>query len=234
LLALWFGYRRHLRRIAHEFEIRLTERVGERTRIARELHDSLLQGFQGLMFRLQAIHNLLPVRAADAAAALETALERAEETITDAREAVQDLRSSSMIGSDLEHALQTLREELGFTQGSFAVLVQGKARGLLPLVRDDAYRIAREALRNAAHHANAQHIEAEIEYAEHEFSLRIRDDGEGIDPQVLARGRRAGHWGLQGMRERATQLGARLEVWSERGAGTEVELIIPAKIAYDF
>ena len=232
LLALWSAYRNRLRRMARQFEIRLDERVRERTRIARELHDSLLQGFQGLMFRLQAVRDLLPGQPVEAAGALDTALERGDDTITDAREAVQDLRSSSLVGSDLEQALKVLVEELESPQTSFRVDVEGHPRELAPLLRDEVYRIAREAVRNATRHANARNIEAEVEYGESNFSLRIRDDGDGIDREVLARGRRDGHWGMQGMRERAEQVGGHLSVWSERKAGTEVELIIPATIAY--
>jgi signal transduction histidine kinase/ligand-binding sensor domain-containing protein len=233
VLALWSAYHRHMRRIAEQFEIRLTERVRERTRIARELHDSLLQGFQGLMFRLQAVRDMLPGRPDDAVTALDKALERGDETITDAREAVHDLRSSSLVESGLDQALKALGEEFeSAPHPAFRVVVEGKPRELAPLLRDDIYRVAREAFRNAARHANARNIEAEIEYGESDFSLRIRDDGEGIDRDVLARGKRAGHWGLQGMRERAEHIGGRLNVWSERKAGTEIELVIPAASAY--
>jgi signal transduction histidine kinase/ligand-binding sensor domain-containing protein len=232
VLSGWGAYRYRLHQIARQFAMRFEERVSERTRIARELHDSLLQGFQGLMFRLWAIRDLLPDRSAEAAASLEKALERGEETITDAREAVQDLRSSSLVSSSLEHALKELSEELPSDQTSFQVVAEGSPRELAPLLRDEAYRIAREAFRNSVRHAHARKIEAEIEYGNSNFSLRVRDDGEGIDRDVLTRGGRTGHWGLQGMRERAEQLGGQLNVWSERGAGTEIELIIPAAVAY--
>jgi signal transduction histidine kinase len=231
-MALWIVYRSYVRRNAHEFEIRLAERVGERTRIARELHDSLLQGLQGLLFRLQAIRELLPDQPTGVADALETALELCESIVTDARDTVDGLRSSSLVGSDLELALRSLGEELATPERSLAILVQGFTRNLTPLARDDAYRIAREALRNAVRHAKARKIEVELEYGHHEFSIRIRDDGVGIDADVAARGRRAGRWGLQGMHERAAHLGAVLHVWSERGAGTEIELAIPGEIAY--
>ena len=108
----------------------------------------------------------------------------------------------------------------------------GKARAVAPLVRDDVYRIAREALRNAAQHSQARSIEVGLHYAEGMFILRIRDDGIGIDTNLVRDGQRAGHWGLQGMRERAESFGAKLEVWSERGAGTEIELSVPGSIAY--
>ena len=112
------------------------------------------------------------------------------------------------------------------------VLVEGKPRELNPVMRDEVYRIAREALRNAFQHAQAQKIEAEIEYGDKAFSLRVRDDGGGIDPAVLREGRRTGHWGLPGMRERAKELGGDLHVWTESGAGTEVSLSVPAAAAY--
>jgi len=105
-------------------------------------------------------------------------------------------------------------------------------RDLDPLLRDEIYRIAREALRNAFRHAKAQKIEAEITCGVSEFLLRVRDDGSGIDPEIANRGARAGHWGLPGMRERAKNFGGQLEVWSERGSGTEVQLTIPASIAF--
>ena len=111
------------------------------------------------------------------------------------------------------------------------VSVEGKPRELHPILRDDVYRIAREALQNAFRHAQATKIEAEITYGKRLLRLRIRDDGKGIDPDLLEGGR-DGHWGLPGMRERAEQIGARLDIWSEVGAGTEVELRIPGSVAY--
>ena len=99
------------------------------------------------------------------------------------------------------------------------------------MIRDELYLITREALRNAFSHARAQHIEAEITYAERAFRLRIRDDGEGIPTKILEEGR-PGHYGLSGMRERARQAGGKLDFWSSTGAGTEIELSIPGAIAY--
>ncbi|HVQ15234.1 MAG TPA: histidine kinase, partial [Vicinamibacterales bacterium] len=236
MTAIVAAYLLRMRQIAHQFGLRLDERVHERTRIARELHDSLLQGFQGLMFRMQAVRALLPDRAPEAVTLLETALDGGDRAIAEGRAAVHDLRSNAPLASDLADSLTALGKELTIDRLrplSFRVVVEGKARALAPLIRDDAYRIAREALRNAVQHAEAQHIEVGLHYAESEFTLRIRDDGIGIDTNVTRAGHRAGHWGLQGMRERAESFGARLEVWSEHGAGTEIELSIPARIAYD-
>jgi signal transduction histidine kinase len=236
LLLLCAAYDYRLRQIARRFNIRLEERVGERTRIARELHDSLLQGLQGLMFRLQGVRNLLPERATEAMRALDSALDRGDEAMTEGREAVQDLRSSALAGTDLVQSLAALGAELapgeGHASPTFAVLVEGAPRALDPVLRDEVYRIAREALRNAVSHAHAHRIEAEVTYGESLLCVRIRDDGGGIDPTIRDQGKRAGHFGLLGMRERARSFGGQLDIWSERGAGTEVELKVPATVAY--
>lgn len=238
LLALGFAtYRRRARQMALNFEIRLNERVAERTRIAQDLHDSLLQGFQALVIHLQAIRDMLPGRPTEAAQELELALDRGDRSIEEGRDAVQGLRSVALVGPDLVESLAALSRELS-TQDrrkappSCRIIVEGQARTLNPAIRDEVYRIAREALRNAYQHANAQNLEVEIGYENREFSLRVRDDGEGVDPQVLAQGRRAGHWGLPGMIERAQELGGKLNIWSQSGAGTEIELRVPAGAAY--
>jgi signal transduction histidine kinase len=148
---------------------------------------------------------------------------------------VQNLRSSTVVADDLPQALAAIGKELTGSAHipEFRVLVEGKAKNLDPILRDEVYRFAREALRNAFSHAQAQNIEAEVAYGDLHFSLRVRDDGIGIDAKVLDRGSLPGHWGLPGMRERAETLGGKMEVWSEHGAGTEIELIIPAAVAYE-
>jgi signal transduction histidine kinase/ligand-binding sensor domain-containing protein len=234
VVALLLGRLRQItERQRRNLEQRMDDRLNERSRIARELHDSLLQGFEGLLYRLQAVRQMLPQRPDEADRALQVALEKGDEAIAESREAVRGLRSAVPIGRDLEEALRALREECGTEEGrstpSYRVIVEGPRRKLAPLVQDEIYRIAREAFRNAIRHANADAIEAEITYGEDAFSLRLRDNGVGLDPQAQ---QREGHWGLQGMRERATQLQGRLEVWGKRGAGTEVELTLPAGLAY--
>jgi signal transduction histidine kinase len=111
------------------------------------------------------------------------------------------------------------------------VVVEGQPRDLDPILRDEIYAIAREAVRNAFHHAQARNIEAEIRYSGSLFQLRIRDDGKGIDPRIVAEGR-AAHYGVPGMQERARRIGGKLDVWTETGAGTEIQLSIPGSIAY--
>ncbi|HKA45440.1 MAG TPA: triple tyrosine motif-containing protein, partial [Burkholderiales bacterium] len=240
LVPLWLLYRLRVaqvaRRIAHDFNLRLDERVNERTRIARELHDTLLQSFQGLMLRFQSARDLLPGQPAKAVEALDGALDRADQAIAEGRDAIQNLRSSTVVSNELAQAITTLAEELENGNGEkgsvmFKMSVEGSPRDLHPIVRDDIHRIAREALRNAFHHAQADRIEAEVTYGARELRVRIRDDGKGIDPQHLSEGR-VRHWGLAGMRERAVQIGAQLNLWSEVGAGTEVELRVPGAVAY--
>lgn len=235
-VAIIGAYLLRVRQIRRQFSIRLDERVNERTRIARELHDSLLQGFQGLIYLLEVIRGLLPHRAPEAAARLETVLERGERALAEGRAAVHDLRSSGPAASDLPESLAVLGQQLTAGEASsvsFRVVIGGTVRSVVPLIRDDVYHIAREALRNAAQHAAARHVETELHYGDDAFRLLIRDDGIGIDADVLNEGQRAGHWGLQGMRERAKGLGGHLTVWSQRNLGTEVELSIAAVIAYD-
>ena len=142
------------------------------------------------------------------------------------------MRSSTVIGHDLGSAVATLGDELASQDSAtFGLTVEGTPRKVHPILRDEIYRIAREAVRNAFRHAQARRIEAEITYGDKLFRLRIRDDGKGIDPGIVEEGLR-GHYGLTGMRERATQIGAQLNIWSGTGAGTEIELSIPGTIAY--
>jgi signal transduction histidine kinase len=237
VLLGWAGYQWRLRQVTARLDLQFEARLRERERIARELHDSFLQGFQGLMFRLQGVRDLIPVRPTEAIQALDSALDSGDHAIAEGRGTVEDLRYSTVLNNDMVQALTALGEELAphkhnNAPAALRVVAEGKQRDLDPTVRDEVYRIAREALRNAFRHAQAYSIEAEITYGDTQFLLRIRDDGNGIDPKVLGQGSRAGHWGLPGMRERAERFGGQLEVWSEHGAGTELELSIPASVAY--
>jgi signal transduction histidine kinase len=189
-----------------------------------------------LMLHFQTVNDLLPP--GKAKEALEKALDRADQAIVEGRDAIQNLRSSTTLTNELAEAMAALGDELGGADNNekvsatFRVSIEGRPRELHPILRDDIYRIAREALRNAFRHAQASKIEADIAYSERLLRLRVRDDGKGVDPKLLDSGR-DGHWGLPGMRERAQQIGAQLDIWSEVGAGTEVELRIPGSIAYE-
>jgi signal transduction histidine kinase/ligand-binding sensor domain-containing protein len=238
LALLWALYQIQLQQLAREFNAGLEARVNERTRIARDLHDTLLQSFHGLLLRFQAATNLLPERPGEARKTLESAIDQAAQAITEGRDAVQGLRSSTEVTNDLASAITTLGTELAGSESNpnaaeFHVEVEGTPRDLHPILRDEVYRIAGEALRNAFKHAKAQRIEVEIRYDERQLRLRVRDDGKGIDPEHLDDEGRVGHFGLPGMRERAKLMGAKLAVWSQLDSGAEVELKIPAFRAYE-
>jgi len=238
LALLWAAYQFRVGQLQREFNMRLGERLDERGRIARELHDTLLQSFQGLMFSFQAARNLLPGRTEEAIRTLDGAIREGDEAIAEGRDAIQGLRANPGRERDLEYLLAAAGKELARSSSSegelpeFQVTVEGARQPLSPLLQDEVYRIAREILRNAFHHAHASRIELEIAYDRQFFRLRIRDNGKGIDRRVLDQGARQGHWGLPGVRERAKRIGARLKLWSEPGAGTEAELTAPARIAY--
>jgi len=238
MALLWVVYQFRVRQLQQKFNIASEARLNERMRIARELHDTLLQSFQGLMFSFQAARNLLPGRTEAAIRTLDTAIRKGDEAIAEGRDAIQDLRANPALESNLEHLLTAEGKELVRSSSAeaeppaFQVTVEGARQPLSPFLQDEVYRIAREILRNAFHHAHASRIEAEVAYDSQFFRLRVRDNGKGIDPKFLEQGARQGHWGLPGVRERAKRIGARLKLWSEPGAGTEAELTVPARIAY--
>ena len=169
LSLLWAAHQYRLRRIAREFDLRFDERVNERTRIGRELHDTLLQSFHGLLLQFQTASYLLPARPAEAKETLDGAIQHAAKAITEGRDAVQGLRASTLERTDLAVAIRTLGDELATYASAdqpptFSVAVEGQTRDLHPIVRDEVYKIAAEALRNAFRHAHAGRIEVEIRY----------------------------------------------------------------------
>jgi signal transduction histidine kinase len=241
-LIIVFLHRLQVRQATERLSMRFDERLAERTRIARELHDTLLQSLHGLLLRFQAVQNLLPERPVEAKASLEIAINRAADAVTQSRDAVHELRGRNSDGKDLVARLTSLGEDLaadykafeGDTPtATFRVLVEGKAREISRPLNEDLYQIAKEAIVNAFRHAHAKQIELDLKFGPRMLRLRVRDDGLGIDRNVLPIGLREGHWGFPGMRERAKAIGAALEVWSELNRGTEVELTIPAALAYE-
>jgi signal transduction histidine kinase/ligand-binding sensor domain-containing protein len=229
LLAI---YRLRVRQLVQEFDMRVEARVGERTRIARELHDTLLQGVQGLVLQFHAIAKRIPSNE-PARQLMEKAMDRADQVLAEGRDRVRSLRQTSESLTDLPAALQRVAEEAPqAAETSFKAVVEGTARDLHPIVLEESYAIGREALLNALTHSGGLNVEAEIIYDPREFRLRIRDDGRGMAPGILEKGGRTDHWGLQGMRERAARIGAHLQLWSRPGLGTEVELKVPSETAY--
>jgi signal transduction histidine kinase len=238
LLALAL-YRLRLQQLHRQFKVGLEARVNERTRIARDLHDTLLQTLHGLMFQFQAVRNLMRRKPDEAMQSLDDAINETEKALAESQDAIQGLRSDPIAKGNLAELLKATSQELA-TSGTanqdpplFALIEEGERQTLSPTTKNEVCRIALEILRNAFRHAHAHRIEAEIRYDDHMLRLRIRDDGRGIDPKVLKEGGSAGHWGLRGVRERAERIGAQLDFWSEAGAGTEVQLVVPAAVAYE-
>jgi signal transduction histidine kinase len=231
LFALLAFYRYRLRRLTRQLNIRFEERLAERTRIAQELHDTLLQGVLSASMQLHVAADNLPADS-PARAPLDHVQRLMTQVIEEGRNAVRGLRSNSSDSLGLEQALSLVRQELSAAeQIGFRVVVEGRPRPLRPAVRDEVYRVGHEALVNAFRHSRAKNIEVEVEYVAGSLRLLVSDDGVGIDPQVLRSGR-DGHWGLSGMRERAERIGARLKVRSRAAAGTEVELTVPGRVAF--
>jgi signal transduction histidine kinase/ligand-binding sensor domain-containing protein len=237
LLLLWVAYLFRVRQLEAQFAVGLEARVDERTRIARDLHDTLLQSFNALLLRLQTVSNVLPAQPDEAKRRIDRAIEQASNAITEGRDTLNELRSTGSAAIDLDQAISNFARELLSGSASelvpdVQVQVEGTPIPMNPIVRDEVYRIATEGVRNAIRHAHARQIEVEIRYAEHQLRLRIGDNGTGIDPAILDHEHKAGHWGLRGMRERAKLVGGTLEVWSQLDVGTEIDLSIPAASVY--
>jgi signal transduction histidine kinase/sugar lactone lactonase YvrE len=229
--AAWVAYRVRMMQVARQLNLRFEERLAERTRIAQELHDTLLQGFVSASMQLHVAADRLSDDS-PARAALSRVQELMGRVIEEGRNAVRGLRSSRSASHDLEEAFSGMSEEFaGETRIDYRVIVKSQPQALNPAIRDDVYRIGREAVVNAFRHSAAETIELELEYASSHLRLLVRDNGRGIDQHVLRAGSE-GHWGLKGMHERAERIGGRLRVWSSAAAGTEIELSVPARIAY--
>jgi signal transduction histidine kinase/ligand-binding sensor domain-containing protein len=232
VLALASLHRMRMHRVAAQVRGKLEERLAERERIARELHDTLLQGMQGLIWRFQAVADRMPP-AEQTRQLMEQSLDQADKLLGESRDKVKDLRGSASDSADLAEALAAAGDQFAQLHHSkFRVSVQGNRRELHPIVREESFLIGREALANAFRHADAQTIEAEVTFGDRDLHVRIRDDGRGIDAAFLDAGSRPGHFGLIGMRERAKKLGAQVNVWSKPGLGTEIDLRVPANVAY--
>jgi signal transduction histidine kinase/ligand-binding sensor domain-containing protein len=231
IALLYLLYLARLRQVAARIRDRLVAKNAERERIARELHDTLLQSTQGLILRVEAATKQLPA-GNSVRAALESTLQRANEVMSEGRDRVQDLRISDTLSRNLVRSLSSVGEELAREYKiEFRAVVDGQPQDLERLIVEDAYAIGREALLNAFTHAQARLVEAQVIYSEIDFRLRFRDDGRGIDTDLFDAGR-PGHWGIKGMRERAQKIGGELQVWSRPSAGLEIELRVPATLAY--
>lgn len=234
--AVSAAYRLRLQFLTKQLNVLFEERLAERTRIAQELHDTLLQGFISASMHVHVAASRLP-EDARAKKPLARAIELMAQVIEEGRHAVRGLRSPATATPDLEHAFSQVQSQLLSEDGAaaeieFRVVVEGQRRPLRPILREEVYRIGREALVNAFRHSAAKRIEIELTYSSQNLAILVRDDGRGIDPGMLAEGR-DGHWGLSGMRERADRIGGRLRLWSSADRGTEIELHVPSRIAFE-
>ncbi len=230
LFALFMIYRWRVRQMQAKLTMRFEERLSERTRIAQDLHDTLLQGLVSASMQLHVANDYV-AEDSPAKPMVNRVMQLMTQVIDEGRDAVRGLRSTSGNTDDLETAFSQIGQQFGNGEvKDYRVIVEGKPVQLHPIIRDEAYRIGREALVNAFHHSQANKIEVELEYSKN-LRVVVRDDGAGIDQQVLESGK-DGHWGLAGMRERAENIGARLKVFSRVNSGTEIELLIPGHIAF--
>lgn len=231
VLATLIFYSARVLRLSRQLNMRFEERLGERTRIAQELHDTLLQGLISASMQLHVVADRMP---ADSAAKpeLSRVLDLMRRVIEEGRNAVVGLRANQNGLLDLGEAFSQVRQEFaGHGETEFHVIVEGAPRPLHPLIRDEIYKIGREALTNAFRHSRASKIEVELEYAIDGLRVFVRDSGTGFDSVLLHSGPDR-HWGLSGMQERAKRIGAQLRVLTRPGAGTEVELTVPKRISY--
>jgi signal transduction histidine kinase len=223
-------YQLRVRQLARSISARFDERLAERTRIARDLHDTFLQTVQGSKLvaddALEPSTN--PVRMRRAMEQLSVWLGRAT---LEGRAALNSLRILITEGNDLAEALRRATEECRMqspVEVSFSVV--GDAKEMHPIVRDEVYRIGYEAIRNACTHSGAGRLEVELGYAD-DLVLRVSDNGAGVDPAIADKGR-VGHFGLQGMRERAARIEGKLTLRSSTSTGTEIKLVVPGDIVF--
>jgi len=230
--AMWFIYLMRIRQVEARARIRAEERIEERERIARELHDTLLQGLLSASLQLSVANQQIPPEA-PAKSLVEKILKLLRQVSEEGRNAVRGLRTRAQPADALERALSEIPADLAMdAQTQFRLRSEGTQRALRPAVRDEIYRITREALANAFRHSGASNVETVLEYSPDALRVTIRDDGRGMDPDVLQSGRE-GHWGLSGMRERSSRIGARLKVLSAPGSGTEIDLVVPGGAAFE-
>jgi signal transduction histidine kinase/ligand-binding sensor domain-containing protein len=230
LLIVWIIYQLRVRQIAAALSFRFDERLAERTRLARELHDTFLQTVQG--------SKMIADDALDADAdqtRMRQALEKLSrwlgQAVDEGRAALHSLRVTTTEKNHLSEALRRATEDHQLPSSmTVAFSVIGDPKDLHPIVRDEVYRIGYEAIRNAAAHSRASRLEIDLRYA-NDLSLRIKDNGLGIDPSIPELGRE-GHFGLQGMRERASRIRSKLTIVSSANAGTEVSLVVPGAVVY--
>jgi signal transduction histidine kinase/ligand-binding sensor domain-containing protein len=229
--ALWLLYVMRLRQMTARLQAGLEVRLAERERIARELHDTLLQGFQGLILRFHALADRIPFED-PWRDMMRRELDNADAVLIEGRDLVGEVRVAAESG-DLARSLMGVAAELDRDHSiGFEVTVEGGARAFHPIVTQEVRRIGEEAIRNAFHHSRGSLVTVGIEYHRRRFRMRISDNGIGLPPEIVSVGMRPGHFGLQGMRERAQHIGGDVTIISRPGIGTDIQFSISGRTAY--
>jgi signal transduction histidine kinase len=229
--VLWLLIKYRMTLIYARIRDRWAARVAERERIARELHDSFLQGIQGLLLRFNTVARSMPPES-PTRKSMEEALGLSNEIMLTGRRLLQDLRDTSRAATLSEELEAIGRGFQGLYATEFSMSSLGKERPIDPFVTDELFKVGREAISNAFRHSQARSILVALEFRDRDLKLLIRDNGVGIEERLLIEGKKAGHWGLPGMRERVAQLNGNIRFESRHGIGTTVEVKIPAHRAY--
>jgi signal transduction histidine kinase len=226
----WLAYLARVRQVAAGLQLRYQAALAERTRIAQELHDTLLQGFTGITLQLRAIERLLVQRPRESAEALKNVLASADTALRDARHMIWDMRAVELEGRDLAEALETAaRHAMAGSTAELGFTVQGERRRLPLAVETTALRVGREAVLNAVNHAAPRSVRVGLEYGPRSLTLRVADDGTGIPPGAMDAAAAGEHLGIAGMRDRAHRVGGTLDITSEPGHGTAVSMSLPIR-----
>jgi signal transduction histidine kinase len=225
-----------MRYLCQRISERIEAQISERLHISRDLHDTLMQGVQGITLSFHALAEQLP-KDATLRKKMMAALDRAEEVIAEGRDRIGALRFEGHSQRSIRNDIIAIGEQNNADEAiDFKGVVKGKETALRSIVLEEMSSICREALNNAFRHADARTIEVILSFGSPQFSVVVRDDGSGIDKEVVNSGAATGHWGIIGMRERATRLGARFEVRNatklQPNPGTELEIQLPARAAY--
>jgi len=224
---VWLVYLARVRQVAGKLRARYQAALVERTRIAQELHDTLLQGFTGITLQLRAIQRMLAQRPQESAEALKGVLASADTALRDARHMIWDMRAVELEERDLADALEHAARATTGSSTELVFTVNGDRQGLPLAVETTALRIGREAVLNAVKHAAPRRVKVDLEYGSRLLTLRVSDDGTGIAPDAMDAAARGEHWGIGGMRDRAQRAGGTLEISSEPGRGTVVSVSLP-------
>ncbi len=231
IMLAWAAYRLRVWQVTAHVRDRFEERLAERTRIAQELHDSLIQDVMGISLQIEVTDELLPSGGA-AKQSLARALGLCKSALDAGRRALKDLRAVSLSAADIVKSFSQLSGEFARDGGpEVDILVEGHERPLTAVTGNDVLQVGRQAITNAFQHAHASRIHVLLSYGEQHLRIRVQDNGRGIDEKTLNSGR-PGHYGMAGMQERAQRLGGNISIRSRVGEGTEVDLYVPAQLIY--